>query len=135
MVTCGFGTSDVDNQLKSQIIQGCASEKLRRDALEKESISLEDLLKMGKTTEVEDVYLKSASSRKDNVCSNNVNGMGINRLRTDRNQYTKDVNSKQCSIVVVDTHMLKISLVQLWERNVIGVARKIILKSVVDLRG
>ncbi len=86
VVTCGFGTSGVDNQLKSQIIQGCGSDTLRRDASEKESISLADLLKMGKTTEIVDVYLKSAYNRRDSASEGASSDLGINRLQLDRSQ-------------------------------------------------
>jgi hypothetical protein len=73
VVTREFGTGDVDNQMKSQIA---------------------NLLIMGKTTEVVDVYLNSAGSRRDSACSSHINGMSINRLNTDRNQYTINGNSK-----------------------------------------
>ncbi len=55
VTTCGFGATDVDGQLKSQIIQGCLSDKLRRSALEKESNKLEELISMGKVAESVDL--------------------------------------------------------------------------------
>ena len=60
--TCGFATGHEESQLKSQIIQGCLSENLRRNALEKENLSLEELLKMGKIGESVANFMKASSS-------------------------------------------------------------------------
>ena len=36
--TCGFSSGEIENQLKSQIIQGCISDKLRRGALKEKAL-------------------------------------------------------------------------------------------------
>jgi hypothetical protein len=53
---CAF--SDKDNELKSQIIQGCISDKLRRRALEDESLDLSKIINLGRTLESVESHLK-----------------------------------------------------------------------------
>ena len=51
--TCGF--ADKDREIKTQIIQGCTSNKLRRKALSEPSITFQKLIEMAKAQEVADV--------------------------------------------------------------------------------
>ena len=85
--SCEFG-SDQDNQIKSQVIQGCVSLNLRRNALEKENLLLSELIKMGQNTEAVDDYM--VSSRRSTACGYQGtagNSVGnINRLVDDSNR-------------------------------------------------
>ena len=63
--SCEFG-SDQDNQIKSQVIQGCQSLSLRRNALEKENLLLSELIKMGQNTEAVDEYM--VNGRMNSTC-------------------------------------------------------------------
>jgi hypothetical protein len=96
VTTCGFGAADLDGQLKSQIIQGCLSDKLRRSALEKESNKLEELISMGKVAESVDLYMKSANSRSDIAIGSSIYCEKVNRVDFNRTVGENKQKPKSC---------------------------------------
>ena len=55
---CGFEGDDLNTQLKNQIIQSCFSDNIRKRALEKDSITLKELVTLGRTLEAVDSHMK-----------------------------------------------------------------------------
>jgi hypothetical protein len=50
---------DLESEIKSQIVQGCLSKRLRRRVLRESSMTLTDVLKLGRSLELSDVQAKS----------------------------------------------------------------------------
>ena len=94
--SCSFADTDIDNQVKSQVIQGCSSVSLRRTALEKQNLVLAELIKMGLNTEAVDEYLLSSNGNitcgyQSAAASNN-----INRLVTDMDTRGRERRCFKC---------------------------------------
>jgi hypothetical protein len=94
--SCSFTATDVDNQVKSQVIQGCSSLSLRRAALEKESLVLAELIKMGLNTEAVDEYLLSSDGHKACGYQSGVAANSINRLATDMDTRGREQKCFKC---------------------------------------
>jgi hypothetical protein len=70
---CKF--NDEDSEIKSQIILGCMSHKLRRLALEDDTMTLEKMLDKGRAQEIADEHAKEMESQ-------NGGAVGINHVKT-----------------------------------------------------
>ncbi len=60
---CNF--TDLDSEIKQQIIQGCKSTKLRRRALREPSLSLQDLLGEGRCLEISERHAATMEKGKE----------------------------------------------------------------------
>ena len=93
---CGFATSDVENQLKNQIIQGCQSDKLRVRALEQDKITFEDLFMLGKTIEAVDTHMKTIKMNMSTACGTNSSYDQVNRINDKRELKDNENRIKSC---------------------------------------
>ena len=86
-ITCEF--SDVDREIKTQIVQSCSSHKLRTKALENPSYTLTQLLDAGKAMELSKAQ---AANIEDKQSVHKLSSYSGNRSRRYRN---KNINSTQ----------------------------------------
>ncbi len=63
---CEFGSSD-KKEIKSQIIQGCKSMDLKKRALERSDMTLDDLVTMGRTEESVRKHLKEMKKKNEAI--------------------------------------------------------------------
>lgn len=63
-MSCSF--TDLNKEVKTQVIQNCSSQQLRRKAL-REDMSLEELLSSGRSLEIADRHAEAMSEKKVEV--------------------------------------------------------------------
>ena len=81
---CEF--ADNDKEIKSQIIQGCSSTRLRREGL-REELSLDDLIKTSRALELSE---SQASQIENNTAETNVITKGKYKPRKQQEQFVKN---------------------------------------------
>ena len=87
-VPCGF--TDVNAELKSQLIQGCVSTKLRRKALSDQTVTLEQLVAFGRAQEMADIHATDMEGSHNSASSlvNRINTAGRKNLKSNKPDFS-----------------------------------------------
>ena len=92
--SCNFANENFE--LKNQIIYGCFSDKLKVRALEDETITLENLIKLAKTIEMVDNHMLELKKHADPVERELVNQFSNCSMRGNKQNFKSDKPIGQC---------------------------------------
>ena len=129
---CQF--ADEKHEIKIQLIERCSSTRVRRKALPEEAITLDGLLKYGRSLEV--CELQAGELEKTNEHSDSINAFNKNtdRFKKSHHPSNKIKTEQGCFYCGVYTYSLVARhCVLSLERNVRGVAAWVILRRCVEL--